>query len=77
MNNPTSPPLTLYFVADNPSTEHNRDVFTWSFSADQAIDDWRANYETRDNPDGVFAIPTESPKRGVVLWNIIRTEALS
>jgi hypothetical protein len=77
MNHAPAPALTLYFVADNPSTEHNRDLFTWAHCADEAIADWRANYETRDRPDGVFAIPTANPVRGVVPWNIISTEALS
>jgi hypothetical protein len=77
MNPAPGPALTLYFVADNPSVEHNRDLFTWAQSADQAIDDWRSNYETSDSPDGVFAIPTANPRRGVVPWDIIRTELLS
>jgi hypothetical protein len=77
MNQPPGPALTLYFVADNPGTEHNRDLFTWATSAHEAIDDWQKNYETRERPEGVFAIPTANPQRGVVPWAIISTEALS
>ncbi|WP_414463334.1 hypothetical protein [Hyphomicrobium sp. DY-1] len=72
-----TPPLILFFIADNPSVDANRDLFTWAHSADQAVDDWRKNYETHDRPDGVCAIPTTTPRRGVVPWDIIRTEALS
>lgn len=71
------PPLILHFISDNPSVEQNRDLFTWAHTAEEAIGDWQSNYETTDRPDGVFVIPTTDPQRGVVPWNIIRTEALS
>lgn len=77
MTGTTPPSLTLFFVADNSSVQNNRDLFTWAPSADDAIADWKAYYETRSRPQGVFAIPTSAPARGVVPWNIICTEALS
>jgi hypothetical protein len=71
---PTS--LTLYFIADNPSIDHNRDLFTWAPSVEDALEDWQTNYETDDRPDGIFALPL-TPPRGTIPWEKIRTEMLS
>jgi len=68
--------LILFFIADNPSVDFNRDLFTWAPSKEDAIADWQANYETRDLPEGVFTVPTEQPTRGPIPWDIIRTEML-
>lgn len=69
--------LTLYFIADNIGLDNNRDLFVWAHSSEQAITDWRANYETEDLPEGTFAVHTDNPAPGPVPWNIIRTELLT
>ena len=55
--------LSLYFIADNTSIDHNRDLFTWAPSVEVALEDWRKNYETEDRPEGLFAIPIEPGAR--------------
>lgn len=70
------PSLILYFIADNPSTEHSRDLFTWAATPDEAVADWQTYFETHDRPQGLCSIPTNNPTRGAIPWSAIRTEAL-
>lgn len=69
---PTS--LTLYFVADNLSIDHNRDLLVWARTCDDAIAHWRKNYETEDDPQDFFAVPTDNPTEGPVPWPVIRAQ---
>lgn len=78
MNNPTSPSLTLHFIADNPSTQHNRDLFTWAHSVQDALRDWRQYYETQDAPSaGIVTIPTKDPIAGPLAWDDLHAETAS
>lgn len=78
MNHAAAPALTLYFVADNPGSEHNRDLFTWAHSAQDALRDWRRYYETPDAPSaGIVTIPTNDPKAGPLAWDDLHAETVS
>ncbi|WP_414462444.1 hypothetical protein [Hyphomicrobium sp. DY-1] len=68
---PTPPPtsLTLYFVADNPSVDHNRDLLCWATSPDEATAFWCAYYETDDTPHDMLHVPTDNPKPGAIPWH--------
>lgn len=72
-----APPLTLYFIADNPDVENNRDLFAWATSANQALEPWQTYYRTTERPDAVASVPTTAPSNGPIAWERIKTEILS
>lgn len=75
MTGTTPPRLTLYFIADNPGKDDNRDLLAWASSSTGALADWRRYYGTADVPSaGIIAIPTHNPKPGVVPWDQLHAE---
>ncbi len=72
-----APPLTLYFIADNPDVDNNRDLFAWAISPEEALAHWQAYYETTGMPDAIGAVPTAAPSAGPIPWDRISTELLT